>query len=182
MRAVETALPEVLVLEPGVFEDDRGFFFEAWNRNVFKDLVGRDVDFVQDNQSRSRKGVLRGLHYQLRQPQGKLVRVVAGSVFDVVVDVRRSSSTFGGWLGLELSDANRRQLWIPQGFAHGFLVITEYADLVYKTTDYYNPEWDRTLRWDDPEIGIDWPLDGGRPILSAKDDAAPGLFAADVYE
>ena len=179
MKAIETRLPGVLLLEPKVFGDARGFFLESWNRQTFAEL-GLDLDFVQDNHSRSSKGVLRGLHYQLNEPQGKLVRVVSGAVFDVAVDVRRSSPHFGRWVGYELSADNPRMLWIPPGFAHGFLVLSETADFLYKTTAYYAPQWDRGIRWDDPQIGVAWPLDGA-PTLSAKDVVQPLLRDAEVY-
>ena len=174
-----TSLPGVLCIEPEVFEDARGFFLESWNRRTFA-AQGIDVDFVQDNHSRSGKGVLRGLHYQLHEPQGRLVRVTQGRVFDVVVDVRRSSPHFGQWMGHELSAENRHMLWIPPGFAHGFLVLSDSADFLYKTTAYYAPQWDRGIRWDDPDIGIAWPLEGA-PLLSPKDQAQPLLKDAEVY-
>jgi len=179
MNIIETNLPGVLLIEPRVFGDARGFFMESWNRQTFLGL-GLDLDFVQDNHSRSARGVLRGLHYQLNQPQGKLVRVVSGAVFDVAVDLRRSSPHFGKWVGYELSAENHRTLWIPPGFGHGFLVLSDTADFLYKTTAYYAPEWDRGVRWDDPAIGIQWPLDGA-PQLSAKDQAQPPLKDAEVY-
>jgi dTDP-4-dehydrorhamnose 3,5-epimerase len=179
MNIIETPLPGVLLLEPKVFGDARGFFLESWNRKTFADL-GLDVDFVQDNHSRSARGVLRGLHYQLNEPQGKLVRVVSGAVFDVAVDVRRSSPHFGRWVGYDLSADNPRMLWIPPGFAHGFLVRSETADFLYKTTTYYAPQWDRGIRWDDPQIGVAWPLEGA-PALSAKDQVQPLLQDAEVY-
>lgn len=179
MKAIETALPEVLLLEPKVFGDARGFFLESWNRKTFAEL-GLDLDFVQDNHSRSARGVLRGIHYQLRQPQGKLVRVVSGAVFDVAVDLRRASPRFGKWVGYELSAENQRMMWVPPGFGHGFLVLSERADFLYKTTAYYAPEWDRGVRWDDPAIGIQWPLDAA-PQLSAKDQIQPFLQDAEVY-
>jgi dTDP-4-dehydrorhamnose 3,5-epimerase len=179
MNIIETSLPGVLLLEPKVFGDARGFFLESWNRKTFAEL-GLDLDFVQDNHSRSSKGVLRGLHYQLTEPQGKLVRVVSGAVFDVAVDVRRSSPHFGQWVGYELSADNQRMLWIPPGFAHGFLVLSDSADFLYKTTAYYAPQWDRGVRWDDPQIGVQWPL-AGVPALSAKDQALPFLRDAEVY-
>lgn len=181
MKAIPTALPEVLILEPKVFGDARGFFFESFNRKVFNEATGTDYQFVQDNHSRSAKGVLRGLHYQIHQPQGKLVRVVRGSVFDVAVDLRRSSPRFGCWVGLELSEENQRQLWVPPGFAHGFLVKSESADFLYKTTDYYAPEHERCLAWSDPGIGIEWPLIGP-PVLSAKDLGGLPLDRAEVFE
>jgi dTDP-4-dehydrorhamnose 3,5-epimerase len=179
MKLVPTSLPDVLIIEPRVFGDSRGFFLESWNRRTFADL-GLNPDFVQDNQSRSAKGVLRGLHYQLRQPQGKLVRVIQGAVFDVAVDIRRSSPTFGRWEGVELSAENQRMLWIPPGFAHGFLVLSDLADFCYKATAYYAPEDERCIQWNDPEIGIRWPLDG-EPTLSPKDRAGTPLLAAQVY-
>jgi dTDP-4-dehydrorhamnose 3,5-epimerase len=179
MKAIETPLPGVLLLEPKVFGDARGFFLESWNRQAFADL-GLDLDFVQDNHSRSAKGVLRGLHYQLNQPQGKLVRVVSGAVFDVAVDLRRSSPNFGQWVGYELSTENQRMMWIPPGFGHGFLVLSDSADFLYKTTAYYAPQWDRGVRWDDPQIAVQWPLQG-MPALSAKDQVQPLLEDAEVY-
>lgn len=179
MEVIETRLPGVLLLEPKVFGDARGFFLESWNRQTFSEL-GFDLDFVQDNHSRSAKGVLRGLHYQLDDPQGKLVRVVSGAVFDVAVDLRKSSPQFGQWVGYELSAENQRMLWIPPGLGHGFLVLSDTADFLYKTTAYYAPQWDRGVRWDDPEIGVAWPLDGA-PILSVKDQALPFFKDADVF-
>lgn len=181
MQAVPTDLAGVLVLEPKVFGDDRGYFLEAYNRDTFRQATGVEVDFVQDNHSRSGRGTLRGLHYQLERPQGKLVWVAAGAVFDVAVDLRRSSPGFGTWTGLVLSDENHRQLWIPPGFAHGFCVIGDRADVMYKATEYYNPDGDRSLRWDDPQVAIEWPLTGA-PRLSAKDLAAPGLDLAELYD
>ncbi len=180
MRAIETGVKDALILEPQVFGDARGFFLESWNRRTFAQL-GLDVDFVQDNHSRSRQGVLRGLHYQVRQRQGKLVRVVAGAVFDVAVDLRRGSPTFGRWAGVELSAENRRMFWVPPGFAHGFLVLTESADFLYKATDYYAPEHERTLLWNDPDLAIDWPLAGMTPQLAAKDAAGTPLRQAETY-
>lgn len=179
MNVIETSLPGVLLLEPKVFGDARGFFMESWNRQTFAEH-GLDLDFVQDNHSRSAKGVLRGLHYQLNAPQGKLVRVTSGAVFDVAVDLRRSSTHFGQWTGYELSAENQRMLWIPPGFGHGFLVLSDSADFMYKTTAYYAPQWDRGVRWDDPAIGIVWPL-AGAPTLSTKDQALPLLKDAEVY-
>jgi dTDP-4-dehydrorhamnose 3,5-epimerase len=163
-----TAIPDVLMLEPKVFGDSRGFFFESFNEQDFAQVTGLNVKFVQDNHSRSAKDVLRGLHYQLQQPQGKLVRVVRGAVFDVAVDIRRSSPTFGQWVGCELSEDNHRQFWVPPGFAHGFVVLSDSADFLYKTTDYYAPAHERCIAWDDPDIGIEWPL-VMKPLLSAKD-------------
>ena len=179
MQVTPTALPDVLLVEPRVFGDDRGFFYESWNRRAFA-AAGIDVDFVQDNHSRSRRGVLRGLHYQVERAQGKLVRAVAGEVFDAVVDLRRSSATFGRSVGVVLSAANRRMLWVPPGFAHGFLVLSEDAEFLYKTTDYWFPEHERTLLWSDPALAIDWPL-AGPPILAAKDAAGTPLAGADTY-
>ena len=179
MQVIATRLPDVLLLEPKVFGDARGFFMESWNRQTFADR-GLDLDFVQDNHSRSARGVLRGLHYQLNQPQGKLVRVTSGAVFDVAVDLRRSSPHFGQWTGHELSAENQRMLWVPPGFAHGFLVLSESADFLYKTTAYYAPQWDRGIRWDDPEIGVQWPLELA-PTLSGKDQVLPLLRDAETY-
>ncbi|PVY81514.1 dTDP-4-dehydrorhamnose 3,5-epimerase [Cupriavidus alkaliphilus] len=181
MNIVKTALPEVLILEPKVFGDDRGFFFESFNARQFEDATGLKRDFVQDNHSRSAKNVLRGLHYQIQQPQGKLVRVVAGTVFDVAVDIRRSSPNFGKWVGVELSAENKRQLWVPEGFAHGFVVLSESAEFLYKTTDYYAPQFERSLRWDDPALAIDWPIEGA-PVLSKKDEDAPAFAVAELFE
>lgn len=180
MKVIPTQLPEVLILEPTVFGDERGYFMESFNARVFREATGLERDFVQDNLSRSARGVLRGLHYQLQQPQGKLVRVVNGEVFDVAVDVRKSSPTFGHWVGVNLSAENKRMLWVPEGFAHGFLVLSETADSYYKVTDYYAAEHDRSIRWDDADIGIFWPLEG-EPVLSAKDAAAPRLREAEVF-
>jgi dTDP-4-dehydrorhamnose 3,5-epimerase len=176
MKITTTAIEGVLILEPKVFGDERGFFFESFNQRAFNEAVGQAVDFVQDNHSRSAKGVLRGLHFQ-RAPhaQGKLVRVTQGSVFDVAVDIRPDSATFGRWVGVELSAHNHRQLWIPPGLAHGFLVTSDSADFLYKTTDYYRPESEGSVRWDDPDLAIAWPLEGLTPALSAKDAAAPRL-------
>ena len=179
MQFTPTALPDVLLIEPRVFGDDRGFFFESWNRRAFV-AAGLDVDFVQDNHSRSSKGVLRGLHYQIEHAQGKLVRATEGEVFDVAVDLRRSSKTFGGSVGCVLSAANRRMLWIPPGFAHGFVVLSASAEFLYKATDYWYPEHERTLLWSDPALRIDWPLSGA-PTLAAKDAAGRLLADADVY-
>ena len=176
----KTSLPEVLMLEPKVFGDERGFFFESFNQRDFIDATGFDVDFVQDNHSRSEKGVLRGLHYQIRHPQGKLVRVVSGAVFDVAVDMRKTSANFGKWAGVELTAENKRMLWIPKGFAHGFLVLSDFADFLYKTTDYWYPEHERSLLWNDATVGIAWPLDA-QPLLAAKDAAAKTLQCAEVF-
>lgn len=181
MQVIATDIPDVLVIEPRVFGDERGFFFESFNLRAFTEAVGRPCDFVQDNHSKSARHVLRGLHYQIRQPQGKLVRVVQGSVFDVAVDLRRNSPTFGRHVGVELSAANKRQMWVPPGFAHGFLVLSESAEFLYKTTDYYAPEHERCVRWNDPALAIPWPLDG-EPVLSAKDAAASPFCEAEIYE
>lgn len=180
LKVIPTALPEVLVIEPKVFGDARGFFFESYNERVFAEATGLRLNFVQDNHSRSAQGVLRGLHYQIQQPQGKLVRVVRGSVFDVAVDVRRSSPNFSRWVGVELSEENRRQLWIPPGFAHGFLVTSESAEFLYKTTDYYAPEHERCIAWNDVAVGIQWPLTG-EPQLSARDKAGQPLPLVEVF-
>ena len=177
MKVTPTAIPDVLIIEPKVFGDARGFFFESFNQKAFNEATGLDVNFVQDNHSRSAKGVLRGLHYQVQQPQGKLVRVVGGAVFDVAVDIRKDSPTFGKWVGVELSEDNHRQMWVPPGFAHGFLVISDNADFLYKTTNYYSPEHERCIAWNDPTIGIDWPIDQN-PSLSAKDQQ--GLAVGDA--
>ncbi|MFC5461609.1 dTDP-4-dehydrorhamnose 3,5-epimerase [Massilia niabensis] len=181
MEAIRTTIPDVVILEPRVFGDDRGFFFESFNEQKFRTLTGVALPFVQDNHSKSSKSVLRGLHYQIQRPQGKLVRVVSGAVFDVAVDMRKSSTTFGKWVGVHLSAENQRQLWIPPGFAHGFLVTSDSAEFLYKTTDYWAPEHERALRWDDPTIGIDWPL-MGVPQLSGKDSQAPLLAEAETFE
>lgn len=180
MKITPTAIPEVLVLEPQVFGDERGFFFESYNARRFEQLTGCSAAFVQDNHSRSARNVLRGLHYQVRQSQGKLVRVLAGAVYDVVVDLRRSSPFFGRWVGVELSADNHRQLWVPPGFAHGFVVTSESAECLYKTTDYWSPEHERSLLWNDPEIGIEWPIDG-LPMLSGKDSKGCLLAEADSF-
>lgn len=182
MNIVSTALPEVFIVEPKVFGDARGFFLESFHQQRFDAAVGAHVDFVQDNHSRSSRGVLRGLHYQIRQPQGKLVRVVRGAVFDVAVDVRRASPNFGRWVGVELTEDNLRQLWVPAGFAHGFLVLSDSADFLYKTTDYYAPEHERCIAWNDPGIGIDWPLDGLAPTVSVKDAEGLSLGQAEVFD
>jgi dTDP-4-dehydrorhamnose 3,5-epimerase len=184
MQVTATRLSEVLVFEPKVFEDARGFFMESFNERSFREATGFAGRFVQDNHSFSRRGVLRGLHYQIRQPQGKLVRVASGHVFDVAVDMRRSSPNFGQWAGVELSADNRRQLWVPPGFAHGFLVLSETADFLYKTTDYYAPQHERSLVWNDAHVGIEWPLAqlGSQPVLSAKDAAAPAWTQAETFD
>ncbi len=182
MKVTPTAIPEVLILEPRVFGDERGFFFESFNQKAFDEAVGRHVEFVQDNHSRSARGVLRGLHYQLPpHAQGKLVRVVRGSVFDVAVDVRRSSPSFGQWVGVGLSEANHRQLWLPPGFAHGFIVTSDSADFLYKTTGFYEPHAERSVRWDDPRLAIAWPEAALPPTLSGKDAAAPLLDQAETF-
>jgi dTDP-4-dehydrorhamnose 3,5-epimerase len=180
MIVTPTAIPDVKLVEPKVFGDSRGLFFESWNRRALA-AAGIDVDFVQDNHSRSGRGVLRGLHYQVERPQGKLVRVVAGEVFDVAVDLRRHSPTFGRWVGATLSADNRRMFWVPPGFAHGFVVLSDSADFLYKTTDYWYPEHERTLLWNDPEVGIAWPHDGA-PTLAPKDAAGTPLAAAETYD
>ena len=179
MKVAATALPDILLIEPRVFGDERGFFFESYNRRALAD-AGLVAEFVQDNHSRSTRGVLRGLHYQIERAQGKLVRVTAGEVFDVAVDLRKSSPTFGRWMGIALSAENKRMLWIPPGFAHGFLVVSDAAEFLYKTTDYWYPEFERTLLWNDAAIGIDWPLSGA-PTLAAKDVAGRPLALAEVY-
>jgi dTDP-4-dehydrorhamnose 3,5-epimerase len=180
MNVIPTTIPDVLIIEPKVFGDARGFFFESFNQAAFTEATGFNASFVQDNHSRSSKGVLRGLHYQIQQPQGKLVRVVRGAVFDVAVDIRQSSPTFGQWEGVELSEDNHRQLWIPPGFAHGFLVLSDSAEFLYKTTDYYAPQFERCIAWNDASIGIEWPLDDV-PQLSAKDQAGVTLSQAELF-
>lgn len=180
MNVIRTEIPDVLVIEPQVFGDDRGFFYESYNENKLLEKAGINEHFVQDNHSRSAKNVLRGLHYQIQQPQGKFVRVVVGSVFDVAVDLRKSSSTFAQWVGTELSAENKRQLWIPAGFAHGFLVLSEYAEFLYKTTAYYAPQYDRTILWNDPDLAIAWPITE-EPILSTKDQAGKLFPEAEVF-
>lgn len=182
MKALPLAIPEVVLFTPTVFGDDRGFFYESYNARVFSEVTGLQPDFVQDNHSRSTKGVLRGLHYQLPpHAQGKLVRVVQGEVFDVAVDIRRSSPTFGQWVGAVLSSQNHNQLWIPPGFAHGFITLSETAEFLYKTTDFYSPKSERCIAWDDPQIGIDWPQ-GCSPSLSAKDRLGVALSQAELFE
>lgn len=180
MKVIHTAIPDLLIIEPRVFGDDRGFFFESFNRRKFAELTGNDVDFVQDNHSRSAKNVLRGLHYQIRQPQGKLVRVVQGAVLDVAVDIRKSSPTFGQNITLELSAENKRIFWIPEGFAHGFVVLSDTAEFLYKTTDYWYPEFERCIRWDDATLAIDWKLQVA-PTLSAKDEQGKGFADAELF-
>jgi dTDP-4-dehydrorhamnose 3,5-epimerase len=181
VNIIKTEIPGLLVLEPKVYGDTRGFFFESFNQRVLAEAAGITDTFVQDNHSRSARNVLRGLHYQIRQPQGKLVRVIAGKVFDVAADLRRSSATFGRWLGVELSAENKRIAWVPKGFAHGFLVLSEYAEFLYKTTDFWAPEHERSIAWDDPDLAITWPLTG-QPLLSGKDRAGTRLRDAEVFE
>lgn len=181
MRAIQTAIPDVLIVEPKVFGDERGFFFESFNQKVFENLVGTKVKFVQDNHSKSAQYVLRGLHYQIKQPQGKLVRVVVGKVLDVAVDIRKSSSTFGSWVGEILSAENKKMLWVPEGFAHGFVVLSEYAEFLYKTTNYWAPEFERTILWNDPELAIDWRLSQQEPILSKKDQVGTLFSNAELF-
>jgi dTDP-4-dehydrorhamnose 3,5-epimerase len=180
MKIIPTTISDVLIIEPKVFGDERGFFLESFNQRKFTELTGRDVDFVQDNHSRSVKNVLRGLHYQIQNPQAKLVRVVQGVVFDVAVDIRKSSPTFGQYVGFELSAENKRMFWIPEGFAHGFVVISDTAEFLYKTTDYWSPEYERSIAWNDPAIGIQWPIQG-EPALSAKDQLGKSLAEADCF-
>ncbi|MEJ2346486.1 MAG: dTDP-4-dehydrorhamnose 3,5-epimerase [Gammaproteobacteria bacterium] len=180
MRAEASSIPDIVVFEPQVFGDARGYFFESYNQARLGDAIGRDVRFVQDNQSGSARGVLRGLHYQIRQPQAKLVRVLSGEIFDVAVDIRRSSPHFGHWVGIMLSAENRRQLWIPEGFAHGFCVLSDFAEVLYKASDFYAPEHERCIRWDDPRLAIDWPLDGA-PLVSEKDRQGAEFGAAEVF-
>ena len=181
MKIIETSIPEVLILEPKVFGDERGFFYESFNAAAFEEATGLKRQFVQDNHSKSQRGVLRGLHYQIQQPQGKLVRVVAGEVFDVAVDLRKSSPSFGHWVGTHLSAQNQRQLWVPEGFAHGFVVLSESAEFLYKTTDYYAPAHERSLLWNDPELGIQWPISEA-PQLSKKDVEGKRLSEAELFE
>ena len=180
MDVIQTTIPDVLIIEPKVFGDERGFFLESFNEQTFREKTGVKTQFVQDNHSRSAKNVLRGLHYQVKQTQGKLVRVVLGEVYDVAVDIRRSSPTFGQWTGCLLSEANKRQLWVPPGFAHGFVVLSEMADFLYKTTDYYAPEHERSILWNDPQLGINWKITD-KPVLSAKDRAGIPLEEAEVF-
>jgi len=181
MHVVRTSIPDVLILEPKVFGDDRGFFFESFNQQTFQNLTGVNAHFVHDNHTKSATNVLRGLHYQIEQAQGKLVRVIAGEVFDVAVDIRRQSATFGKWVGVVLSAENNRQLWVPPGFAHGFVVLKDNTEFLYKTTDYYAPQHERCIRWDDPAIAIEWPISQA-PILSAKDQLGLALSQAEVFE
>ena len=181
MNVIACEVPEVVIIEPRVFGDERGFFYESFNAKAFEDATGLTTQFVQDNHSRSAKGVLRGLHYQIEHAQGKLVRVTSGEVLDIAVDIRRSSPTFGKWVGVKLSAENFRQLWVPPGFAHGFVVLSDYAEFLYKTTDYYTPAAERCIRWDDPDLDIDWELDGKQPKMSAKDQNAKTLKEADLF-
>jgi dTDP-4-dehydrorhamnose 3,5-epimerase len=181
MKVIPTEIPDVLILEPPVYGDHRGFFMESFNHRVFEDKTGLKRQFVQDNHSRSKQGILRGLHYQIQSPQGKLLRVISGEIFDVAVDARRSSPTFGQWVGVHLSAENHRQLWVPEGFAHGFYVISASTDVLYKTTDYYAPQHERTILWNDPDLAIDWPIGDAEPILSAKDEQGDRLQAAEVF-
>ena len=180
MHIIQTTIPDVLILEPKVFGDERGFFFESFNARAFSEATGLNPEFVQDNHSRSQQGVLRGLHYQVQQAQGKLVRVTAGEVYDVAVDLRRQSPTFGQWVGTHLSADNKRQMWVPEGFAHGFVVLSEFAEFLYKTTDYYAPAHERCIRWNDPKLAIDWPLQEA-PRLSAKDQQGLSFDEAEVF-
>ena len=181
MKAIPTAIPDVVIIEPQVFGDQRGFFFESFNARKFAELTGVSSEFVQDNHSRSAKHVLRGLHYQIRQPQGKLMRVVAGAVLDVVADIRKSSPTFGQWVGVELSAENKKMLWVPPGFAHGFAVLSDCAEFLYKTTDYWAPEFERCILWSDSDLNIDWQLDGAQPLLSGKDAKGVPFAQAEVF-
>ena len=181
MKFIPTLIPDVLLIEPRIFQDERGFFLESYQKKHFRE-AGIDADFVQDNHSKSQHGTLRGLHYQIRQPQGKLVRVIAGEIFDVAVDIRRHSPTFGKWVGDYLSSENKKMLWVPAGFAHGFYVTSPQAEVLYKATDYYAPEWERSILWNDPAINIGWPIQNGLPILSARDEAGELLSNAEVFE
>jgi dTDP-4-dehydrorhamnose 3,5-epimerase len=180
MKCAPTSISDVKIIEPHIFQDNRGFFMETWNRRTFAEM-GLDVDFVQDNHSRSSQGILRGLHYQIKHPQGKLVRVIQGEVFDVAVDIRKHSPTFGKWEGVVLSEENRRMLWIPPGFAHGFYVTSDTAEFVYKCTHFYAPQYERSIIWNDPDIGIAWPLDGTEPVLSDKDQNGTPFADAEVF-
>ncbi len=182
MKIQPTKVSDVVLIEPRVYGDHRGFFFESFNQKTFEDKIDDSLAFVQDNHSRSKQGILRGLHYQIQQAQGKLVRVVAGKIFDVAVDIRASSPTFGQWVGVTLNADDKHQLWIPPGFAHGFLVLSDIAEVLYKTTDYYAPEYERSIRWDDPDLAIDWPLNGISPVLSDKDRAGVAFGDAEVYQ
>jgi len=180
MRVMKTDIPEVLIIEPQVFGDERGFFFESFNQRAWEETTGLRTEFVQDNHSRSARNVLRGLHYQIRHPQGKLVRVIAGEVFDVAVDIRKSSPTFGKWVGAFLSSGDKRQFWVPPGFAHGFVVLSNFAEFLYKTTDYWYPEHERTIAWNDPDLAIEWPIDG-EPLLSRKDAEGKTFREAETF-
>ena len=182
MKVTPSAIPDVLLIEPQVFGDARGFFLESFNQRALAQATGLNLNFVQDNHSRSSQGVLRGLHYQVEQPQGKLVRVVRGAVFDVAVDLRKWSATFGKWVGAELTEENKRQMWVPTGFAHGFLTLSESAEFLYKTTDYYAPQFERCIAWDDPTLSVAWPLSGASPLVSAKDQAGLSLADAPLFE
>ncbi|MEM7794679.1 MAG: dTDP-4-dehydrorhamnose 3,5-epimerase [Cyanobacteria bacterium P01_C01_bin.118] len=182
MNVIPTTIPEVLIIEPQIFGDDRGFFCESFNQKKFLDETGLTYQFVQDNHSRSRQNILRGLHYQIEQAQGKLLRVVIGAIYDVAVDIRRNSATFGQWVGVSLSADNHRQLWVPPGFAHGFYVTSPSADVLYKTTDYYAPQHERSILWNDPDLSVDWPLMDVAPVLSAKDQQASPFSVAEVFE
>ncbi|MCI0609416.1 MAG: dTDP-4-dehydrorhamnose 3,5-epimerase [Anaerolineae bacterium] len=181
MKFISTLIPDVLLIEPKIFQDERGFFLESYQKNHFKE-AGIDADFVQDNHSKSQYGTLRGLHYQIQYPQGKLVRVIAGEIFDVAVDIRRNSPSFGKWVGDYLSSENKKMLWVPAGFAHGFYVTSYYAEVLYKATDYYAPQWERTIAWNDPTINISWPLQDRLPVLSPKDEAGKSFLETDVFE
>jgi len=181
LKITPTNIPDVLIIEPKVFGDDRGFFFESFNKKAFEEATGITKEFVQDNHSKSTKGVLRGLHYQIKQPQGKLVRVCQGEVIDIIVDIRKSSATFGQWVGIKLSAENKRQLWVPEGFAHGFVVLSDSAEFLYKTTDYYALEFERCIRWDDTDLSIDWQF-AGKPLVSDKDAKGVSFKDADLFE
>ena len=181
MKVIKTQIPDVLIIEPDVYGDDRGLFYESYNKQVFREATGVETEFVQDNHSLSYRGVLRGLHYQIRHPQGKLVRVASGAVYDVAVDLRRSSPTFGRWVGVSLSAENKRQLWLPAEFAHGFLVTSEKAEFLYKTTDYYAPDYERCIKWNDTHLSINWPLDA-EPVVSEKDAHGAAFEDAEVFE
>ena len=180
MQAIQTSIPEIIIFEPKIFGDDRGFFYESFNQKVFEEATGLTANFVQDNHSKSAKNVLRGLHYQIQQPQGKLVRVTSGEVFDVAVDIRKSSPTFGQYVGVHLSAENKSMLWVPPGFAHGFVVLSETAEFLYKTTDFYAPQFERCISWSDPDIAIEWPIEGS-PLLSAKDQQGANLNEAELF-
>lgn len=181
MKIISTPIPDIRLIQPKIFEDDRGFFLESYQKRQYAE-AGIDADFVQDNHSKSYHGILRGLHYQIKKPQGKLMRVIAGEIYDIAVDIRRSSPTFGKWFGTYLSSENKQMLWVPVGFAHGFYVTSQEAEVLYKTTDYYFPQWERTIAWNDPTIDISWPLQNELPILSPKDEAGKFLPEAEVFE